>query len=407
MRVLTFTSLFPNKIQPQHGIFVQQRVSHLARRGHLVEVVAPVPYVPRSLAKGRWRAAAEAPGEERTEGLNVYHPRYVLLPRISMPAHGWLMYRGSVALAEKLHARHQFDCIDAHYVYPDGFAAMLVGRRLGLPVIVSARGTDINLFPSFRLIRPQIRWTLAQAAGAISVSDSLRIKMSRLGIPAEKIRTIGNGIDETRFSMMPRTEARRRLGIPLGARLAVSVGALVPGKRHDRLIPAMVQLQLRYPDLRLYIIGEGPTREGLQALIERGGLQNCVHLAGARPNEALKEWYNAADVSCLASSREGWPNVLLESLACGTPVVATRVGGVEEVIQSPELGVVVEQDIASIARGVELAIEKTWDREALVRYARSRTWDTVAEEVEEFLHDRVRTEAVSSRKLASSAGRFV
>src|SRR5271166_3059651 len=149
MRVLAFTSLFPNAIQPWHGIFVRQRLIHLARRpGYSLKLVAPVPYTPSWAPAPRWREASQVPFEERAEEIEVYHPRYILLPKISMPLHGLLMFAGSLSIARRLHQKARFDCIDAHYVYPDGFAAVLLGRCLGIPVVVSARGTDINVFPS-------------------------------------------------------------------------------------------------------------------------------------------------------------------------------------------------------------------------------------------------------------------
>jgi teichuronic acid biosynthesis glycosyltransferase TuaC len=148
MRILVFTSLFPNSRRPDFGIFILQRVSHLAKRpGTTVKVVAPIPYFPSWIASSRWGEYGLVPREENVENLSVYHPRYPLLPGLLMPLHGFLMFVGSLLLVRQLHRQFQFDCVDAHYVYPDGFAAVLLGEMLGLPVIVSARGTDINVFP--------------------------------------------------------------------------------------------------------------------------------------------------------------------------------------------------------------------------------------------------------------------
>ncbi len=399
MRVLTFTSLFPNAVQPAHGIFVYQRVVHLARRqGNIVQVVAPVPYFPRWLCRSRWRAASQVPKEEEIGNLKVHHPRYLLLPKISMPLHGLLMFLGSVFLVRRLKKGMSFDCIDAHYVYPDGFAAALLGKVSGVPVIVSARGTDVNWFPSFRLIRPMIRWTLRRAAGVIAVSAALKDVMVKLGVPAEKIRVIGNGVDVGRFQPLDRRAARRQLKLPEDGPVIVSVGALIPNKGHQFLIRALAQLAPRYPGLRAYLLGEGSYRAKLEALVSEAGMQERVFLVGSRPYEELHRWFSAADVSCLVSAREGWPNVLLESLACGTPVVATRVGGIPEVIVSPELGVLVEQDVPSIAAGLELALNKQWNRAALVRYAGRRTWGVVAEEVEQHLASRASPSGSAQRQ---------
>src|SRR5208283_2121159 len=170
MRILTFTSLFPNPANPNFGIFVFQRTSHLAQRqGNSVEVVAPVPYAPRFL-KGTARGSVAAiPSTAVVGNLRVHHPRYPLVPKVSMPLHGLLMYAGCMSRVRNLHQQYRFDCIDAHYVFPDGLAAVLMGRSLGIPVVVTARGSDIHTFRDFRTVRPQIRWTLRHAAGVVAV----------------------------------------------------------------------------------------------------------------------------------------------------------------------------------------------------------------------------------------------
>ena len=390
MRILTFTSLFPNARQPLLGIFVYHRVANLAQRaGHHVQVVAPVPYFPVWLRVKRWQAASQVPRQEQVGGLGVYHPRYFLLPRISMPLHGMLMFLGSAPLALRLNREAKFDCIDAHYVYPDGFAAVLLGKLLRVPVIVSARGTDINLFPWFRSIRPMIQWTLRQADGVIAVSAALREAMVELGTPPDKIQVIPNGVDPQRFEPVDRQAARRHLGLPAEGQAIVQVGSLISSKGPRLLIAALAEIAPRFPDLRLYLLGEGSLRKKLESLVRENGLEQRVLLVGSRPNEELKFWYSAADLTCLASLREGMPNVVLESLACGTPVVATRVGGVPEILISSELGLMAEPNVQSIAMALKSALETSWDREALVRHARTRTWTEVAGEVERYLLSRV------------------
>ena len=390
MRVLTFTSLFPNSIQPWHGSFVCRRVAALARRpGNLVEVVSPVAYAPGWIPVQKWEIASRVPDRETIEGLRVFHPRYFLLPKISMAFHGLLMFAGSAPLVKRLHAQKEFECIDAHYVYPDGFAAVLLGKTLGIPVVVSARGTDISLFPSFKLIRPMIQWTLRQSSGVAGVCEALKQAMVGLGASLDTAQTIGNGIDIERFTPVERQEARRRLKMPEDAQIVLSVGNLVPEKGQQFVISAVAVAGRRHPSLRLYIVGDGILRRELEEQANAEGIQDRIFFVGRKPNEELKDWYSASDISCLGSSREGWANVLLESLACGTPVVATRVWGTPEVINSADFGVLVDQDVESIAQGLELALTKQWNREALVRHAASRTWDVVAQDVENFLSARV------------------
>jgi teichuronic acid biosynthesis glycosyltransferase TuaC len=350
-----------------------------------VQVVAPVPYVPDFLS--RWDKAwpARVPNQEHIEGLTVHHPRYPLLPKLAMPLHGRLMCLESARLVRRLHQELQFDCIDAHYIYPDGFAAVRIGKALGIPVVVSARGTDINLFPSFRMIRPLICWTLREAAGIIAVSAALRDTIMGLSVAAEKIKVIGNGVDPGRFHPLDRRTARRHLRLPEQAEVLVSVGALVPSKGFQFLISAVAELIRSHPRLRLYILGEGSYRCRLEALVHAAGLEDRVLLVGAEPNQELKYWFSAADLSCLMSSREGQPNVVLESLACGTPVVATRAGGIPEILTSAQLGLLVDQEPAGIASAVNDALNQYWDREFLASHVARRTWDVVAAEVEQYL----------------------
>jgi teichuronic acid biosynthesis glycosyltransferase TuaC len=386
LRVLTLTGLFPNSEKPLQGVFIFQRVAHLAKRvGNHVEVVSPVPYFPRWLPSTRWRKEGQIPSQEKIGNLTVHHPRYLLLPKISMPFHGLLMFLGCLRLAVRLHREMKFDCIDAHFVYPDGFCAVLLGRILKLPVIVSARGSDINLYPSFRLIRPLIRWTMRHSAGLVAVSAALRNVMLELGAHPDRTLVIGNGIDLVRFSPVAPAEARSHLGLPGSGGIILSVGALIPSKGFQYLIPAFAQLASRFPNHHLYILGEGHYRSRLLEIIRECNLESQVTLVGSVPNEQLRYWFSAAKVGCLVSSREGWPNVLQESMACGTPVLATRVWGSPEIVVSEELGLLVEQDVQKIAVALESAVTRDWDRKHISQEAAKRTWQVVAAEVEQFL----------------------
>ncbi len=388
LRVLTFTSLFPNAAQPNLGVFIYQRMAAFAaREGNSLEVIAPVPWAPSWVSGVRRSIFQRIPDAETIGSIHVHHPRYALLPKVSMPWHAWLMYRGSIGLAKRLHAERPFDCIDGHYIYPDGRASLLIGEALRIPTVVSARGSDINLFPGFALIRPQIRRTLLNAAGRIAVCDALKAVMRDVAKAARDIRVIGNGVDPARFFPSDRAEARRQLGLPKEERVIVCVAALQPVKGHEVLFRALQRLTKIFPSVQLYLLGDGPLRSSLEDLSQSLQLGGQIHFAGACPNEHLRPWYSAADVSCLVSSREGWPNVVLESLACGTPVVATRVWGTPEILKSPDLGVLVQQDADSIAAGLEQAIQREWDRENLVAYARSRDWSVVGQEVEAYFRE--------------------
>lgn len=318
-----------------------------------------------------------------------------------MPWHALSMFLGCLRRVAELNRRWKIDCVDAHFLYPDGLAAVLLGKYFGVPVTVSARGTDVNVYPRFRLIRPMIRWTLARADGVIAVSSALKDVMLGLGAEEKKIRVIPNGVDPGRFQPTPAAEAKRTLGLLEERLIIVSVGSLIPSKGHQLLIRAFGRIVARHQGLRLYILGEGPERPSLVRLVNALGLQESVHLVGRRPNNELGMWFSAATVSCLMSSQEGWPNVVTESLACGTPVVATRAGGIPEIIHSPELGLLVEPTVDAAVAGLEQALAKNWNREAISQQTRARTWDQVAAEVEEML--RAQVEAREIRKSRRSA----
>jgi teichuronic acid biosynthesis glycosyltransferase TuaC len=386
VKVLTYTSLFPNVAQPDLGVFIYQRMVHFAgREKNQVIVVAPIPYAPSWISARRWKKWMGIPLVEQCGNLTIHHPAYPMLPGVSLPMQAILMLLGSFRLVRKLHKEHRFDVIDAHFVYPDGLAGVLLGKLINVPVVVSARGTDINLYPTFKLIRPQIRYALREAAGAIAVCKALQDVMVGLSGPGHDVQVVGNGVDTSRFFPVTRVEARRKLNLPLEAPIAVAVGALIPRKGYHFLIPAFAQVCERSPGAHLYILGEGESRGELQQMIGKLNLADHVHLQGNCPNARLRYWYSAADVSCLVSSREGWPNVLLESLACGTPVVATGLWGTPEIITSPDLGILVDQTVPSIASGLKSAFERKWDRKLIAAHARERDWNVVALELEKYL----------------------
>ncbi len=398
MRILTLASLFPHQLDPTYGVFILQRVKHLAKKPrNSVVVMSPVPYFPKWLKTRRWRKASELPSTEVMDGLPVHNPRYFLLPQGSMVLHGLVMFLGCYRSARRIDREAPIDCIDAHFVYPDGFAGVLLGKALKVAVVVSARGTDINVYPQFPVIRRLIQWTLKNADGVVAVSSALRERMVALGRPADAIELIPNGIDGTRFRYSDRDQAREALGLPLAAKIAISVGALVPVKRHQLLIGALARLRAERPDLRLWIFGEGHLRAFLESLARKLGLDDRVTFPGKIPNEDLQRWFAAADISCLASEREGWPNAVTESLACGTPVVATRVGGIPEILSSPELGILVDGTPESLAGGIREAFERSWDRKEIAERTKRRTWDVVAEEVEAALSKSIRVSAGKRR----------
>jgi teichuronic acid biosynthesis glycosyltransferase TuaC len=388
MNILVFTSLWPNGEQPNFGIFVRHRIAALARlEGVRVRAVAPVPYFPRPLAwpfiPAHWQRAARIPERETIAGIETYHPRYLVTPKVGMSFYGGWMARGAARVMRQLHAQQPCELIDAHYGYPDGLAAVQLARALGVPVVITARGTDIHLYSQLPRIRPLLREALAGASGVIAVSASLKQSIVELGIEAEKVTVIRNGVNREIFYPRERAAARRKLGLEPDARIIVTVASLTPNKGIDRLLDAMALVARQRADAYLYIIGAGPERAALAARLAGHHLSGRAFLVGARPQAELPDWYAAADLFCLASHREGCPNVVIEAMACGVPVVATDAGGISELVTSPAYGRLVSSPspVEEVAARVGEALKHEWDRAAIAAHGGARSWEDVAMEL--------------------------
>lgn len=373
LRLLTFATLYPDSERPNHGIFVENRLRHLVATGAAIStVLAPVPFFPfRGERFGAWgRFARISPREER-HGLVIHHPRYPVIPRIGMSMAPLLLYLASRrVLARLVAAGLVFDLIDAHYVYPDGVAAVWLGRHFGKPVVITARGSDLTELPNYAVPRRFIRSALARADGLIGVSAALRARLIELGADPGRTVTLRNGVDTAAFQPVDRDAARATLRLTRPT--LISVGLLIERKGHHLTIEAMLEL----PDFELLIVGEGPERTALEEQIVRLGLGARVRLIGARPHAELPKYYGAADAMVLASSREGWANVLLESMACGTPVVASNIPGNPEVVREWAAGLVIEQNTpAGIAAGVRRLFADPPSRAATRAYAERFSWD--------------------------------
>lgn len=381
MKVLVYTSLFPNHLQPNFGIFIKQRMFHFARlKGCEIKVVAPVPYCPPWPVLGKWYQHSQVKKYEVMDGIEVYHPRYPLIPKVSMPFHGLSLFLSTLNLVKRIYQSFPFDVIDGHYIYPDGFAAVLLGMAMKRPVVLSARGSDIHLFTEFKSIKPIIRYALGRADHVISVCGALKQEMVKLWINDDKITVIPNGVDTERFQPVDKEEARQRLSIANNGKIILSVGSLTANKGFHVLLEALPKL-LQDTKAHLYIVGEGSYRPVLEQQIQDLKLDRNVSLAGERPNAELILWYSAADVFCLSSAKEGWANVIMESLACGTPVVATKVWGAPEILTSPDVGILVDRTPESLGQGLQTALETSWDRDKIRAHVEDRNWFKVAQEV--------------------------
>ncbi|MBL8698808.1 MAG: glycosyltransferase family 4 protein [Alphaproteobacteria bacterium] len=373
MRTLTFTTLFPNAIQPTHGVFVETRLQRLVRSGKVAtRVMAPIPWFPfKAPMFGTYARYAAVPTEETRGGLQVVHPRYVVIPRFGTNLSPRLLFHAARReLTRMIAAGFDFDLIDAHYFYPDGVAAVWLGRHFGKPVVVTGRGSDLTFIPRLPTPRRLIGEAAQAADGLITVCAALRDPLVELGVPGERITVLRNGVDLEFFRPLDRDEQRRAWG--LSRPTVLSIGNLVELKGHDLVIRAVASM----PGVDLVIAGDGPEEGRLRALAAELGVGDRVRFLGRRPQSDLPGLYNAADVMILASSREGWANVLLESMACGTSVVASAVWGTPEVVAAPEAGELVpERTPEAFAAALRRALAQPPDRAATRRYAEGFSWD--------------------------------
>ena len=374
MKVLLFSSLYPSSVRPIHGIFVETRLRELLKTGEVqAKVVAPVPWFPSSAERfGDYALFAATPRWEERNDIEVHHPRYLLLPKVGMNMAPYAMALGALATVKRLQREgFDFDLIDAHYYYPDGVAAGLLAKWLGKPFFVTARGTDLNLIPEYPFPRKLILQTAAQASGSIGVCQALMDTLAQLGADPSKLHTLRNGVDLERFTPQPREAARVRLGLNPNGQYLLSVGHLVERKGHHIAIEALTSM----PGTTLLVAGSGPEEAALKALASFLGVADRVHWAGVVAQTDLKWWYSAADALTLCSSREGWANVLLEAMACGTPVIATNIWGTPEVVSAPASGVLMQRrDAQSLALSWNDLMANYPSRLATRAHAERFTW---------------------------------
>lgn len=378
IRVLTYTSLFPSDVRPRHGIFVETRLRHLIDDCPVeARVVAPVPWFPfRHPAFGQFAAFAATPRRAlRGRGLQVSYPRYLMLPKVGVAFQAESMARGSVADVDALGAQGwRPDIVDAHYLYPDGVAAARIAERLQVPLLLTARGTDVNVLARMPGPAAKIRRAIERAAFVIAVSEPLRQGILALGVEASKVVVLRNGVDVGMFRPEAPAAARRSFGLGAGP-VALCVGNLVPEKGFALAIDSLALL----PAFQLLIVGAGPQRQELEAQARRAGVHERVRFLGNMPQEELRLAYSSADVLLLTSTREGWPNVVLEAMACGTPVVAVEVGAVRAMLDDPRVGrIVASRDPAALATEVAELLAAAPSRDAVRQHASRFDWQSIS-----------------------------
>lgn len=380
-RILVLSHVYPRPSALEYGVFVAARVRSVARDA-AVEVVSPVPWFPFAHRIGRLRRS-EVPRTALLDGIPTHYPTVPSVPGIGRSLDAGLFAATLLPVLQRIRARFPFELIDAHFGYPDGVAAVLLGRRLGCPVLMTLRGNE-HAIVAHSLRRRQLSWAVKHSS-VVAVSQPLLRLARDLGAPS--VHMIPNGIDQDVFAPGDRADARRRLGLPSDRPIVLGPGAYVPNKRHDRMLRAVEILRRNeFPELLYVAVGaNGGTQGCLPALrreAQRLGIKDHVRFIVDRPHAEMAQWYRAADVVGTATAREGSPNALIEALACGTPVVAPTVGDIPSLVRSGIDGfLLADADGDTIAAALSRSLAMNWDRSAIATHAARRDWIIVAAEV--------------------------
>lgn len=377
-KILVFTNVFRRDFEPQKGQSILEQLKRL--KDHFdIRIISARGIHP--LVKGN---RAGAPPKTISHGFEIFQPTYFTLPKIGVLTAGYDYYLTVLPLVDRLYRHFPFAMILAYWTYPDGCAASLCARRFKVPLLIRPRGSDINIYRQNPFLKYLLKTTLSRADRIIPVSRDLQDKIRMLGVSEEKLSFLANGIDTQDFYPRDSKECRQKLKIPLDRHVILFIGNLIKIKGIEYLLKAIQKLDTAdHQRLSFYLIGSGKLEAQILQLTAKLRYLK-IHLIGEVPRCRLPLWMNGADLLCLPSLNEGCPNVLLESLACGLPVVATQVGGIPEIINSDRLGILIPpKDADRLAEAMRQALSHAWDKEALRARVNGQTWDAVAEKLRE------------------------
>ncbi len=378
MKILAISYLYPNSQYPHYGIFVHNRLKAVSQY-HEVKVINPIPWFPGCGRLSRYRNYNAIPAHEIIDGLEVFHPRFPIIPRFCKSLDA-LTYRAAVMpLVAKLRQTYPFDLIDLHWTYPDLPAGTALKKKYEKKMVVTLRGKEAFYRGEGPIREALIRRHLLQADAVISLSHELQDMAVEVGVDAGRCRVIRNGVDTSRFYYMDQQQCREKLSILMDKYIVVSVGGIVYRKGFDRIVKSLSSL----PENVFYVIigGEGPEghfKHDLLRIINSLGIRERVVFVGEVDNSKLNLWYNAADLFLLSSRGEGSPNVLSEALACGCPAVASDVGAVKEIMGQCPIGIITENNGIALRKGILDAMRTKWDRITIHNVMKKYDWDWCA-----------------------------
>ncbi|MDE2028381.1 MAG: glycosyltransferase [Candidatus Omnitrophica bacterium] len=371
-KLLIFTNVFPDESTPNTGFYVKEQVMQL-KAFFDIKVIKAKP----SKSFG-WNGTSF----EKTiyDGIEIYTFQYTVLPKVGVFFSGRSYLNAVRPLVKTIHKEFDFDVIVAYWTYPEGHAAGKVAKEYGVPFLLRPRGSDINLFLDNPVLKSLIRVPLKLADRVVPVTEDMARKVKKLGVLHERVDFIHNGLNSREFYPLEKDNCRKEIGISMSEKVILFVGNFLEVKGIAPFLEAIRLLDR--PDnggMVFYFLGKGPLGSAIENA--REVLRYIkIKIIGDIAHGQLVKWLNAADLLCLPSKNEGCPNVVLEALACGLPVAASNVGGIPELINSPELGILFRpSDAGDMARSIEDALQRSWDKKRLMLRVAQQSWDKVGE----------------------------
>jgi len=385
MKVLVLSHMYPSTFNEVAGIFVHEQVKKLMTQGCDVEVISPQPFVPflASKLKPEWQAYSSIPYKDTREGVTAYYPKY-----LTLSGEGFFVTKGLIMpyimhKTIKMISAKEINIVHAHLTsFHMGWLAKRISEASNAKLVVTLHGSR-STYPARRMHKFFMKKVLSCADSIIVVSDYLRDSVLKYGVNEKKVAVIGNGTNLEVFHPRNKTAARRHLGLAEDGKLLLNVGSLSPIKGQAELITAFSRVKRQFDcNLRLTIVGTGRLEQELKRKAKEEEVSGSVLFAGSRPHEEIPWWLNAADLFLLPSYNESQGVSLLEALACGRPVVATKVGGIPEVVTSDRYGFLVQPgDISQLSDAIVRALQKDWQESEIAKYGTKFSWEVVAQKL--------------------------
>ncbi len=380
LNVLLVTNLFPTPIDPERGVFTLQLVRRLNDICN-VTVVCPLPYFPDlSFLKlfKKYQQYSQVPSEYNIDGIKIYSPKYPMIPKLSESRHAFFMSIALNKCIKKLHKKLAFDVVNSQWIYPDSCAVGTAIKELNIAHIATGLGCDINHDMHDTGKKDVIENTLNAVDAITVVSNSLKDELIEASFPEEKITVIPNGVDISKFNPLPKIECRNRLKLDLNVPVILYVGRLSTEKNIKSLIKTSSALVKKGYKFKLYIVGDGSLLAELKLLAKESGISECVFFMGNIDHNEIKKWMGACDYFCLPSLREGCPNVVLEALSCGRPVIASKVGAIPDITNKKTSVLFTPDDIESMTIAFEKAFTTDWDEKIISNSVAALSWENAA-----------------------------